>query len=111
MIEHLGGRRSGRTSRQLQSLPDGSIYVVTHHAERQHCVGLLVDMGRRHDCLRIVTIEEMKRGDRLRGLPRSTIMDVDHFVYESGMATGATRADLKQWQHRYAVPQPSNKPA
>lgn len=99
--------RTGRTTRQLQALPDGSIFIVTHSAQRDYCRHLLIDAGRRHDCLRIVTLEEMRHGAVLQGLPRTTILDVDHFCWESGMLFGEMRAHLSQWQHRYAVPPPS----
>jgi hypothetical protein len=102
----MADRRSGRTSKALAALPDGSIYIVTHEAQRRHCQRLMQDAGRRQQALHIVTLDEMRRGDKLRGLPRTTVLDVDHFVFESGMCSAGSemREHLRMWQQRYSVP-------
>lgn len=79
--DHPALRGTGRTTRQLAGLPDGGVYVVAHQPSTQHCKALLVDvLGRRSDAVRFVTLEQV-RHSALRGLSRTTPIDVDHHAW------------------------------
>lgn len=95
-------RGTDRTSRQIEALPPGSIYVVMHHRERGHCWRILADHNLPRDHLRIVTIDEVMQG-RLAGLDRDTVMDVDHHVFEERMKDEVFDV-LREWRHRFALP-------
>jgi hypothetical protein len=69
----------GRTTRALRALPAGAIYVVAHRADVHYCKRALESIGRPHDTLEFITLEQMERG--LRARPRSTVFDVDHAAF------------------------------
>jgi hypothetical protein len=66
----------------MAALQDGSVYIVAHNDERQYCKRLLVDAGRRHDALRIITGSEAAHSGKLRGIPLSTDIGIDHAFWE-----------------------------
>lgn len=74
-------RGTGRTWAQLAALPDGSVFVVQHQADRRHAMSVLVQQGRERTAI-ILVLTSDTRSDlgRVRGLPRSTLYDVDHAV-------------------------------
>jgi hypothetical protein len=86
----------------LRALPDGSIYIVSTGAEIEYCKRLLEHMGRSPDCLRIIPLSRLRDAERYR---RSTVFDVDHAIYEWGMAGASQRHWLRILQQRYVVPQ------
>lgn len=99
----MNDRGTGRTTGQMLRLPAGSIYVVMHDAERRHCWDLLAARELPRDHLRIVTVVEVMQG-RLSGLPRDTMMDVDHHVLEEPLREEA-RAHLDEWRYRFKFPE------
>ena len=93
-------RRSGRTTRHIAALPDGSIYVVLHGDERRYVRDLLRHLGRDLDTIKLVTVDDVERG-ALRGLRRETIMAVDHAVWDEG---GYRDFEiLRPWRDRFAA--------
>ena len=97
-------RNSGRTARQLEALPDGSIYVVSGYPMLRHCQYLLFEAGRSPDALRLVILGELRR--RAIGFPRSTYFDIDHEIYDYGLATSIVRDEIRHLWQRYSVPKP-----
>lgn len=79
MSEHpYTGRGTGRTTRQMQSAPQGALYVVAQRSEREICLRMARDMGRSD--LEIVTLDWI-RSDRWRGR-RFPALVIDHFADE-----------------------------
>ncbi len=95
---------TGKTAAALSALPDGSIYIVGFAADIRYCRRLLAHLGRSPDCLHIISLGQLP--GRARGYPRSTILDVDHAVFEWGMATANQRNWLKILQQRHTLPPP-----
>lgn len=72
-------RGTGRTWAQLEALPDGSVYVVQHQAERRHAMQILVTQGRARNSVFLLLVSDTRSDlGRVTGLPRSTLYDVDH---------------------------------
>lgn len=95
-----GGYRSGKTMRHVTAMPDGSIYVVLDGDERRYVRDLLRHLGRDPDTIKLVTVDDVGRG-ALRGLPRETIMSVDHAVWDEG--TNRDTWTLLPWRDRFAA--------
>lgn len=72
---------TGQTWAQVAALPDGSVYVVDNQAERGHVMRMLLAQGKPRNAL-IILLATDRRADlgRARGLPRSTLYDIDHAV-------------------------------
>lgn len=78
----MSDRRSGRTTRQLDALPDGSYYLVANIARHgAHCLELLRELGRPRSAIRFVSADTNLNG--LTGI-RPTVWDVDHAYFEAG---------------------------
>ncbi|TXH10359.1 MAG: hypothetical protein E6R03_15605 [Hyphomicrobiaceae bacterium] len=73
-------RGTGRTWAQLAALPDGSVFVVDGQRERRHAMQILLQQGRDERNAVFILLVSDTRSDlgRARGLPRSTLYDVDH---------------------------------
>lgn len=74
----MSDRGSGRTSRQLAALPDGSFYLVPNRPHASHCERLLLDMGRPRTSIRFVTAQDTCA---MLGV-RPVEWDVDHAYFE-----------------------------
>jgi hypothetical protein len=101
----LSDRCTGRTSRQLKALPDGSIYIVRDEYEKRHCLRLIRYMGRRQDAIRIVCTSDCRGPEKLRRFPHSTLWDIDH--HAELPRHGDWRAILTRY--RYAPEQERNE--
>ncbi len=80
-------RRTGRTWRKMQRLPDGAIFVVTDKGEQASCRRMLVKMGRGPHALDLVVLADAH--DAVRALSPGTEWDIDHYasdVMTAGLA-------------------------
>lgn len=92
-------RRIGRTTRQLMALPDGSVFVAGFARHARYCLDLLHSLGRAPDAVRVISLAEI---DRLRGLPRSTVLDIDHGAFR--FMTPQQRDLIRVYQARFTLP-------
>ncbi|SEI68562.1 hypothetical protein SAMN05518849_101553 [Sphingobium sp. AP50] len=77
-----GGRRSGRTFRQLADLPDGAVYLVHTMKEAEYCRYLLKHMGRNPKAITFATLQNYHR---LEGA-RFTALDADHSFWRHAVS-------------------------
>jgi len=60
VVQFHGARHSGRTWRQLQALPDGSIFLVPNEKLASYCRNQLRRMGRQPRSIRFATPENFR---------------------------------------------------
>lgn len=87
-------RGSGRTSRQLAALPDGSWFLVAHQREATYCQGLLMAMGRSRSAIIFVTPDISERSILGR---RPPAWGVDHAYFDVARRDVALRAHDLIW--------------
>ena len=76
-------RAVGTTYKQVEALPSGSVFVVHHPNGRYVARECLRKQGRTIDDLRIVVVECRQDFDQLKGVPRSTKVEGDHWFLKS----------------------------
>lgn len=95
-IDHGGHGRTGRLVRQL---PDGSVMVVPHDGMKRYVQRMLVDLfQRRHDALRLVSIDEGVTA--IIGLAHGVAVGVDHAAFWPGRVPFALK---QEWRDHLRV--------
>lgn len=89
MTTTYAGRRTGRTYRTIEALPDGGTLVVHAEAMRPYVREQLRKQGRRSDAIRVVNWRSVC--GPLRGATGP--MAIDHAVYDCAMAGDYPRLD------------------
>lgn len=87
-------RGTGRTTRQLAALPDGSWYLVANAREAEYCRRLLSSMGRARNSIKFATPDLAER--HVLGL-RPPDWDVDHAYFSVASRHHALRAVDVMW--------------
>lgn len=96
----MSARGTARTTAALAALPDGAVFVVAFRQEKDVCRRILASLGREPSCIKLVPLSDIARA--LRGLPRATVLDVDHFCYD--VMTDEQRQLLRIFRHLYTIP-------